>query len=204
MISSQSFVLRDSTRTLIESTNLVPGDLIYVKSGDRVPADSILFYAKDLMIDGSNLTGETDLFRRNPEPNGSPIGKDPFDCCQVLFSTDIVASGLYFLYSDFIGEGYAIVIQTGEKSIAGKIRKLSSRIKPKKSALSLEINRFCKSIAILAVVTSIFFFIWALARGRNFTYAITFGVGILIGWIPQGLPFTVTMLLSTYSGKKND
>lgn len=84
---------RDATRRIVDSSSLVPGDILYVKAGDRVPADAILFYANNLMIDGSNLTGENELFSRNTQPNGSAIGADPFECSQVLFSTDIVASG---------------------------------------------------------------------------------------------------------------
>jgi sodium/potassium-transporting ATPase subunit alpha len=192
MIQSITIVFRDGKQTEMEASELVPGDLIYLQAGDKVPADCIVFSTNDLRVDGSNLTGENEPFVRLPNLNGFPEETDPFECSNVLFSTDVIVSG----------DGYAIVVQTGENAIASKIKRLARDVeRPKGSVLSREINSFIKTIGFLAVITALIFFIWAIARGRNFTYAATFGIGILIAWIPQGLPFTVTMMLAL-SGRR--
>jgi sodium/potassium-transporting ATPase subunit alpha len=192
MIVSRSIVFRDGSRSEVESVGLVPGDVIYLRSGDKVPADCIVFHTNEMRVDGSNLTGENEPFVRLPNLVGFHEDSDPFECSNVLFSTDIIVSG----------EGYAVVVQTGEYSIAGKIKRMvKGTEKAKPSVLSKEINSFIKTIGFLAIFTALIFFTWALARGRNFTYAATFGIGILIAWIPQGLPFTVTMMLGL-SGRR--
>jgi P-type E1-E2 ATPase len=63
MISSEVTGIRNSRRVAINSEELVPGDIIYLKSGDKVPADAILFWTNELRIDGSNLTGENEYLR---------------------------------------------------------------------------------------------------------------------------------------------
>lgn len=78
----------------------------------------------------------------------------------------------------------------------GQINKLSKAGAEKRSQLSVEIRRFIKMLSLLAVFTTFFFFFVALARGRNFNYAATFGIGIMLSWVPQGLPLTVTLILA--------
>ncbi|KAJ3274142.1 hypothetical protein HDV01_003425 [Terramyces sp. JEL0728] len=186
LIASNAIVIRNGRKEEIAACDIVPGDLVYLKSGDKVPADCILYHSNELRIDGSGLTGESEPFSRFPVLEGSAEDSNPFDSPQVVFSTDVVSSG----------EGYAIVVHTGEASIVGKIKRLSKDAKAKVSFLSKEIRRFIKTIAGLALVTAIIFFLWGLARGRNFVYAVTFSIGILIAWVPQGLPLTVTMILA--------
>ena len=60
MIASETMGIRNGSRQMIDSSELVPGDIIYLKSGDKVPADAILFWTNELRIDGSNLTGENE------------------------------------------------------------------------------------------------------------------------------------------------
>lgn len=77
-----------------------------------------------------------------------------------------------------------------------QINLVASSEKRKRSPLSVEIRTFCRRISVIAVIISAIFFFVALVRGRNFNYAVTFAIGILLAWIPQGLPLTVTMLLA--------
>ncbi|KAH9270427.1 hypothetical protein BASA83_007426 [Batrachochytrium salamandrivorans] len=191
MIPTQTSVLRLGKRMITESTQLVPGDIMFLRSGDKVAADAVLFHSTDMRVDISSLTGENEPLLRFPKLEGCREGTDPLDAPNLLFSTDLVVSG----------EGYAVVVQTGRHSVIGKISRLTQMDKPRKSPLSFEIQRFCKTISILAGITAVVFFFVALLRGRNFTYAATFGIGILIAWVPQGLPLTVTMILAI-SGRR--
>ena len=75
MISTRAAVIREGGHVqMIESKNIVPGDILYLKAGDKVPADSILFWSMQLRIDGSQLTGETDPVLRIPQLNGVLFG----------------------------------------------------------------------------------------------------------------------------------
>lgn len=87
-------VFRESKRLSLDSTELVPGDIIYVQTGDRVPVDCIIFnIASEIKVDGSSLTGESDPFTRSVLHGGSTAETNPFDSPHVLFSGDIVLSG---------------------------------------------------------------------------------------------------------------
>lgn len=97
------------------------------------------------------------------------------------------------------GEGWGVVVHTGIKTVEGGIGKVQGM--RGKSGIKKEMRRFLKSIGILALITAFLFFFWALARGRNFAYAATFGIGMIIAWIPQGLAFTVTIILGV-SGRR--
>jgi sodium/potassium-transporting ATPase subunit alpha len=85
--------------------------------------------------------------------------------------------------------------------VLGQIARLSKAEKRKRSPLSDEIRLFCKTISFLATITAIIFFSTSLARGSGFAAAFEFAVGMLVAWIPQGLPVTVTMLLAVAGGR---
>ncbi|KAI8913698.1 hypothetical protein EDD86DRAFT_223758 [Gorgonomyces haynaldii] len=193
-IASQSFVIRDGKRIVVSAAQLVPGDVVFLRAGDKVPADCILFWGNDLRVDGSNLTGESEPFSRVPKHEGVPQTTDPFDSPHVLFNSDVIVTG----------EGFAIVTQTGQKSSIGKINSLTRNLKQRRSTLAEEIKRFSKTITLLAFCTAFVFFFVALARVQNFNYAITFGIGIIIAWVPQGLPLTVTLILAISGRRMTD
>lgn len=163
IIRSQSSVIRDGKRITISSADLVPGDVVHFKSGDKVPADCIVFNCHEMKVDGSALTGESESFYRQAKHEGSPAQTDPFDSPHVLFASDVIISGNF---SVILGEGFGLVVKTGKNSAVGKINKLANAIKPKTSTLTVEIKRFCKSISLLAIITAFIFFFVALARGR--------------------------------------
>ncbi len=191
MVELHTTVLRNGVKKTVKALELVPGDIVYLKCGDIVAADCIIFNSQDLRVDCSSMTGESEPLIRFPLLQGSPANTNPFDSPHVLFASDVIASG----------EGYAIVAHTGNNAMIGKISSAGVNFKPKTSTLSSEIKRFCKNISILAISTAFLFFFAALLRYRNFNYAVTFGIGIIIAWVPQGLPLTVTLILAM-SGRK--
>jgi sodium/potassium-transporting ATPase subunit alpha len=95
MVPIQTNIIRDGKRLIAQSPNIVPGDILHLRSGDRVPADCILFHANYMKVDGSNLTGESEAFHRQAKYEGSPAGTDPFDSPHVLFSSDIIVNGFF-------------------------------------------------------------------------------------------------------------
>ncbi|KAJ3039704.1 hypothetical protein HDV00_011936 [Rhizophlyctis rosea] len=186
LIPPQADVVRSSALCTIMARDIVTGDVISLRPGSRVPADAIIFYAADCKVDASSLTGENEPVGKWALENGAGANEEAFEAPNLVFNGSVVVSG----------EAYCIAIRTGDKTILGRIAQLSKHEKKRRSPLSKEIHRFCHTISVLASLTALIFFIIALARRGNFNYALTFGIGIIIAWIPQGLAVTITMLLT--------
>ncbi|KAJ3005454.1 hypothetical protein HKX48_000679 [Thoreauomyces humboldtii] len=191
LITTQAEVIRDGVLVTVLARYLVPGDVIVVRAGAKVAADVVLLSATDCKVDVSSLTGESDPTTRQPLPHGAGPDLEAIDAPNLLFNGAVVVSG----------ESIGIVVKTGDATVLGQIAALTKLEKKRRSPLSSEIHRFCHTISVLATLTALVFFVFAVARGRNFNYALTFGIGILVAWIPQGLAVTVTMLL-TIAGRR--
>ncbi|KAI8587994.1 hypothetical protein BDZ88DRAFT_444619 [Geranomyces variabilis] len=191
LIMAQADVVRGGVLATVQARYLVPGDVVVVRAGAKVAADVILFQASDCKVDMSSITGESEPQARYALEMGAPVGTEAGDAVNVVFSGGVVVSG----------DGFGIVVKTGDATVLGQIAALTKSEKKRRSPLSSEIHRFCHTISVLATLTALVFFFFAVARGRTFNYALTFGIGILVAWIPQGLAVTVTMLL-TISGRR--
>ncbi|KAI8822055.1 uncharacterized protein EV422DRAFT_550424 [Fimicolochytrium jonesii] len=191
LITAHAEVVREGKLETVQARYLVPGDLAYVRAGGKVPADLIIVHASDCKLDMSSLTGETEPVGRQALERGSPEGVEAIDAPNVAFNGSVVVSG----------EAYGIVVKTGDSTVLGQIASLTKAEKKRRSPLSSEIHRFCHTISVLATLTALIFFLFAVARTRNTNYALNFGIGILVAWIPQGLAVTVTMLL-TIAGRR--
>ncbi|KAJ3151331.1 hypothetical protein HDU89_002170 [Geranomyces variabilis] len=191
LITAQADVVRGGVLATVQARYLVPGDVVVVRAGAKVAADVILFQASDCKVDMSSITGESEPQARYALEMGAPVGTEAGDAVNVVFSGGVVVSG----------DGFGIVVKTGDATVLGQIAALTKSEKKRRSPLSSEIHRFCHTISVLATLTALVFFFFAVARGRTFNYALTFGIGILVAWIPQGLAVTVTMLL-TISGRR--
>jgi len=133
---------------LIPADQIVVGDLVYCKSGDRVPADIRVIKCEGMRVDNSSLTGESDPLLRHVEAGHSA----PLEAKNLaFFSTNCVD-----------GSGYGIVISTGDNTVMGKIAKLVSNIKNEKTPIATEIDRFVKIITVIAVTSGLIFFAIAL------------------------------------------
>ncbi|KAJ3326436.1 hypothetical protein HDU76_012921 [Blyttiomyces sp. JEL0837] len=194
LIPYQSHCIRSGIQISVHASDLVVGDIIHVRLGDKIPADAIVFNAQELRIDNSSLTGETEPVDRAPILAGAGADVNALAAKNMLFSGSIVVNG----------EGWALIIKTGSRTVLGQISKLTKSEKRKRSPLSDEIRRFTRTISFLASATSVIFFIVSLARGSGFSASFQFAVGMLVAWIPQGLPVTVTMLLAVAGGRMTE
>ncbi|KAJ3403301.1 hypothetical protein HDV05_007910, partial [Chytridiales sp. JEL 0842] len=187
MIPPTTLTFRSTTLLRLPSSSLVVGDVILLKSGDKVPADCIVFASEDLRLDVSSLTGETENVEKASVLWGCPETVSALEAKNVLFGGSVVTNG----------EAHCVVIRTGRHTLLSKISALT-RQPPnlKKSPLSTEIARFCRTISVLSSLTALLFFIISMSRGSGFNASFQFCVGMLVAWIPQGLPVTVTLLLA--------
>ncbi|KAF9484958.1 aminophospholipid-transporting P-type ATPase [Pholiota conissans] len=186
MIPPACRVLRDGTIATIPAADLVKGDIVLLRSGDKTPADLVLFSATDMKVDNSSLTGESEPQERHALPDGSK--KRPVEADNLVFNSTLVVNG----------EGWGIVVRTGDHTFIGQIASLTGGESGNESPLAVEIARFVVIVSCIAIIFAIVFF----AIGISTVYkgdaslTVTFAVSILVAFVPEGLPSVVTLLLS--------
>ncbi|KAI8923004.1 hypothetical protein BC831DRAFT_473406 [Entophlyctis helioformis] len=184
LVPAKCTVIRAGLMRQIPADQLVPGDLVFLHMGDKVPADMVLFAVSDLKLDLSSLTGESDPQKRDAK--NERAAPNPLEAPNMAFNGTLAVTG----------EGYGIVVRTGRHTVLGRIAGLATSETQRPSPLTQEIERFCKIVTAVASLTAVVFFFYTLARGRGLNNALSFAVGVLVAWVPQGLPATVTMLLT--------
>ncbi|KAF9143347.1 hypothetical protein BGX30_000669 [Mortierella sp. GBA39] len=181
-------VVRDGKVISIPAADLVLGDIVFSRMGDKVPADVMIFACTDMKVDNSSLTGEADPQDRNPINEH----KNPLEASNLAFNGSLIING----------EGYGLVIRTGDSTVLGQIAGLTAGEDSGKSPLSREIDDFVKIIATIAITTAVVFFLigyFAVYRSKGssgISNTLNFAVGVFVAWVPEGLPATVTMLLT--------
>jgi magnesium-transporting ATPase (P-type) len=179
-------VVRDGELKKILVKELVPGDLIVLDEGDRVPADARLIEAFDLWTNNVPLTGESE-----PQPRSAkPI--------KVVDATFLDVPNLVFMSTSVAkGQGKAVVIKTGMDTKFGQIASLTQEIAEESSPLQKEIAYTAKYDFILAITVGVIFFlvsdIWLHASVYS---SILFMIGVMVACVPEGLQVTVSSALA--------
>lgn len=182
MIPTKCNAIRNGTVAIVNAKELVPGDIVFVRMGDKVPADIYVFAASDFKVDNSSLTGESEPQERVPRNTH----ENPLEATNVAFNSTLAVSG----------ECYGVVIRTGDSTVIGQIAGLTAGESKRKSPMSEEIERFVRILGTVAMICAIIFFVVAYVQYKSISNALATGIGILVAWVPQGLPATVTILLT--------
>lgn len=178
-------VRRDDGVTQIEADQIVPGDIVIVDAGDRVPADGRVVVAATLQIEEASLTGESTAVEKNTE----------------LIAKKDVALGdrvnMAFMNTNVTrGHGEILITTTGMSSEVGHIATMLGEQKADKSPLTKQIDHVTLIIIGLAGIAFLSIVAIGLSQGESFTTLFTIGVSLAIGSIPDALPAVVTMILS--------
>lgn len=126
MVPAKCMVVREAKVQQIDASTLVVGDVVLIRMGDKVPADLYIFSASDLKVDNSPLTGESDPQERGPFNSY----KNVFEAENIIFNGTLAVSG----------EGYGIVVRTGDGTVLGQIAGLTAGEDKVASPLSQEVN----------------------------------------------------------------
>ncbi len=164
------------------AASLVPGDVLLLAAGDRVPADARLVECTDLQVNNAPLTGESRPLARDPAPSEAPLLESPnvaFAGCAVLK-----------------GSGTAVVFGTGERTEFGKIAALSQDIRRSASPLERETARMVRVLTIVAVTMGVLFFAYGVYAGRPLWMNLVYLMGIIVALVPEGLLPTFTLALA--------
>ena len=175
-------VLRDGNPSEINAKDVVIGDILSLKSGDKIPADIRIIQANDFKVDNSSITGESEPQERVP----SVFEGAYLEAGNLAFSGTMAVSG----------EALGIVIRTGDESVLGQIAKLTCSDDGRPSQMSKEIDLFVKKIALVAFVMAVVFFVYGLVMSYGMGITFSFAIGLFVAFVPQGIPATVTLLLT--------
>ena len=183
--SPTSKVLRNGKTITIDSTLLVPGDIIELEAGNFVPADCRLISSYNLKIEESALTGETVPVTKDAKvilPSNVALG----DMINMAFSTTIVTNG----------HAQAIVTETGMNTKVGKIAKMIITDEAPQTPLQKKLAGIGKSLGIICLIICLTIFIIGLFKGISVSEMFMTSVGLAVAAIPEGLPAVVTIMLS--------
>uniref|UniRef100_A0AAY4C588 Sodium/potassium-transporting ATPase subunit alpha n=1 Tax=Denticeps clupeoides TaxID=299321 RepID=A0AAY4C588_9TELE len=182
LVPQQALVVRDGEKKHINAEDVVVGDLVEVKGGDRIPADVRIISAHSCKVDNSSLTGESEPQTRSPDySNDNPLETRNI----AFFSTNCVE-----------GTARGIVISTGDRTVMGRIATLASGLEVGRTPISIEIEHFIHIITGVAVFLGLSFFILSLILGYSWLEAVIFLIGIIVANVPEGLLATVTVCLT--------
>ncbi|KAA0710048.1 Sodium/potassium-transporting ATPase subunit alpha-3 [Triplophysa tibetana] len=182
MVPQQALVIREGEKLQINAEEVVGGDLVEVKGGDRIPADLRVISAHGCKVDNSSLTGESEPQTRSPDCTHD----NPLETRNIaFFSTNCVE-----------GTARGIVVCTGDRTVMGRIATLTSGLETGKTPIAKEIEHFIQIITGVAVFLGVSFFILSIALGYSWLEAVIFLIGIIVANVPEGLLATVTVCLT--------
>nr|AAK27722.1 sodium/potassium pump alpha subunit [Electrophorus electricus]AJR20272.1 Na+/K+-ATPase alpha-subunit 2 [Electrophorus electricus] len=182
MVPQQAMVIRDGEKRQINAEDVVAGDLVEIKGGDRILADVRFISCSGCKVDNSSLTGESEPQSRSPDfTHENPL--ETKNIC--FFSTNCVE-----------GTGRGIVIATGDRTVMGRIATLASGLEVGQTPINIEIEHFIHIITAVAVVLGVAFFFLSLVLGYTWLEAVIFLIGIIVANVPEGLLATVTVCLT--------
>ncbi|CAG0919206.1 unnamed protein product [Notodromas monacha] len=182
MVPQYALVLRDGQKITMRAEELVMGDVVEVKFGDRIPADLRVIESRGFKVDNSSLTGESEPQSRSPDfTNENPLETRNL----AFFSTNAVE-----------GTCKGLVVQTGDNTVMGRIAGLASGLETGETPIAKEIAHFIHIITGVAVFLGVTFFLIAFILGYHWLDAVIFLIGIIVANVPEGLLATVTVCLT--------
>ncbi len=178
-------VIRDNRTQEVDAQHVVPGDLITLHEGDKVPADARVVQSNRLTVNNAPLTGESD----------SRILSSAACSEELLASDNLVFAGTLVVG----GSGTVVAYATGITTEFGKIAQITGKVVEEISPLQEEITRATRLVAAIALTSGACFFILGHLVGQGFWNNFLFAVGIIIALVPEGLLPTVTLSLAMAS-----
>ena len=183
-LTAVATVLRGGERAGIPSSDLVPGDIVLLQSGDRVPADLRLVSARDLQIDESALTGEPVPAHKDisPLPRDTPLA----DRGNMAFSSTLVTYGV----------GTGVVVSVGDATEVGRISELIAAAPTLETPLTRRIHHFSRILLLVIPGLAAASFVIGLLYGEPPVEMFKTAVALAVSAIPEGLPTAVTVIMA--------
>ena len=178
-------VIRDGETRIIESRELVVGDIVIIETGDNVPADLRLIESVNLKIQEAALTGESVPVEKDAEavlPEDAPIG----DRINMAYSSCSVT----------YGHGKGVVTAIGNQTEVGKIASMIQAVPDMRTPMQIRLDKLGKTLAIICLAVCIVIMVIGLCYGRNLLEMFMTAVSLAVAAIPEGLPAVSTVVLA--------
>ena len=180
-----SKVIRDGKIDVVQSRELVPGDVVVLDTGDYIPADLRIIEAVNLKSQESSLTGESVPVEKNAEViKDEKVGIG--DRTNMLFSSSLIT----------YGRGKGIVVETGMNTEVGKIAKIINDTEANVTPLQAKLNKLGKTLGIAALAICIVIFVIGIAYGKDIIDMFMTAVSLAVAAIPEGLAAVSTIVLA--------
>jgi Ca2+-transporting ATPase len=184
MVLTEATVRRDGRKQRVNSVGLVPGDIVLLQSGDKVPADLRLLHVRSLQVDESALTGESVPVEKNAEALSPGAGLG--DRKNMSFAGTLVT----------YGQAEGVVAATGNRTETGQIARLIHEAANLSTPLTRKIAQFSKLVLWVVLGLAALTFAVGVARGESAVEMFMAAVALAVGAIPEGLPAAVTITLA--------
>jgi len=178
-------VVRDGRERSLPAEDLVPGDLLLIGEGDRIPADARLVEVTGLQVNNAPLTGESKPLPLQAGPSDAPLTQ----------ADNVLLAGCVVLK----GAGRALVFATGLRTEFGKLAHLSQAIRREPSPLERETAHMVRVLTLIATGMGVSFFLYGVFSGRSLWVNLVFMMGIIVANVPEGLLPTFTLSLAMAS-----
>lgn len=185
MVLPRARVIRDGTERDIPSQKLVPGDIVLLTSGGKVPADLRLLRTVELKVEEAALTGESIPVDKGIAPI-EEANLTPGDQTNMAFMGTIVVSG----------RGTGVVVETGARSVLGQIAEEVKQVEVLKTPLQDKLQRFAKFIGLFVIAFSVLVFAVGISYGEKVSEMFMVAVALAVSAIPEGLPVAVTIAMA--------
>ena len=185
MLSSEAVVVRQGSHETVPTTALVPGDVVVIRAGDRIPADLRVIEAHNLRVEEAILTGESTVVEKNTDALSGelPLG----DRYNLLYSGTTVSSG----------GGKGLVVATGGDTELGHINQMMSDIEKHRTPLMVQMDKLGKTIFITIMVMMVALFVFSLIfRDMPVSELVLSLISLAVAAVPEGLPAIISIILS--------
>jgi Ca2+-transporting ATPase len=183
-MTTEATLLRGGRKRQVNASELVPGDLVLLQAGDKVPADLRLVYVRGLQADESALTGESVPVSKEVSPLAAEASIG--DRHNMAFSSTLIT----------YGAGRGVVVATGDRTEIGRISELLKTTESLATPLTRKITQFSSVLLYVIIALALVTFAVGLYRGEAWLDMFMAAVALAVGAIPEGLPAALTITLA--------
>ncbi len=184
VVKYEAEVLREGNLKFIDSSELVPGDVVVLNAGDKVPADGRIIECQGFKVNEMALTGEWLSANKNPRilADETPLA----DRDDMVYMGTVVEDG----------KGKVVITETGCRTEIGKVAEMIQETKEEKTPYQKKLAKFSKIVGIIIAVISLGIFIEGMITGGEFVEMFTMAVAVAVAAVPEGLPVAMTVILA--------
>lgn len=184
LVPEQTLVVRDGEQFSLPAHELVPGDVVVLQAGDRVPADMRVLYSRSLRVDESSLTGESEPVDKTDRPVDVHVVLGD-RTCMTFGGTTVTA-----------GTGSAVVVETAARTELGRISTMLNTTTQIETPLTRQMSRVSSRLTVGIGLVSLAIMLVGLLRGETVVDALLAAITLAVAAIPEGLPAIITIALA--------